>query len=241
MTEEQDRPIAGLRALLGDLVEEPERADSECATVRGKLDLYVSDELDGLDVRARHPTLWNHLQTCAACRLEHDSLLDLLAAEARGELTPLPARPPAVLAPVEPPWRAVIVPSDKPRPELLFVFAPAYLRQSLRPITTAAGLRVAEQRPSWDTLLVSYLGDTPAGEVMVQVYARPDASDPAMCLLTVVAVAEPMPHAVSLEWGGQTLEATLGPDGDGQLGPVPLAALDESGLTEDSFALHLLT
>jgi hypothetical protein len=241
MTEGQNRPIAGLRALLGDLVEEPDRADSECATVRGKLDLYVSDELDGLDVRARHPALWQHLQTCTACRQEHDSLLDLLAAEARGELTPLPARPPAVRAPAELPWRVVFNPSDKPRPELLFVFAPAYLSQSLRPAATAAGLRVAEQHPTWDTLLVSYLGETPAGEVMVQVYARPDASDPASCLLTIVAVAEPMPRAVSLSWGEQTLETVLSPDGNGQLGPVPLAALDESGLTDEAFTLRLLT
>lgn len=241
MTEGPDRPMAGLRALLGDLVEEGERADSECITVRGKLDLYVSDELDGLEVRARHPTLWKHLQTCAACRLEHDSLLDLLAAEARGELTPLPARPPAVLAAAELPWRVVVNPADRPRPELLFIFAPEYLRRSLRPVATAAGLRIADQHPTWDTLLVSYLGDTPAGEAMVQVYARADASDPASCLLTVVAVAEPMPRAVSLNWGGQTLETTLGPDGDGQLGPVPLAALDEDGLAEGSFALRLLT
>jgi len=207
--------------------------------MQAKLDLYVSDELDGINVHGRHPDVWSHLQLCPLCRQEHDSLIDLLTAEARGELTALPPRAPMVRASAEPPWRVFFETEGRARPELLFVFAPVYLRQSLRPAHVAKGLRIAEPRPSLDSLLVSYLDDTPAGEVMVQLSARPDAIDPSSCFLKVVAVAEPMPRVVTLTWAGQTFEATFNADGDAQFGPMPLAPLDSGDWPVNAFSLRV--
>jgi hypothetical protein len=45
------------------------------------LDEYVELELAGADVDARIPGLSTHLEGCAACREEHDSLLALVRAE----------------------------------------------------------------------------------------------------------------------------------------------------------------
>ena len=103
------------------------------------LDLFVSDELDGVDVRLRHPRMWQHLQLCADCRADHDRLLGMLAAEIEGRLPALPPRPAPLQQHAEP-WRLEIVPTaGRSRPVLQFIFAPAYLRQSLRPVS-AAGL-----------------------------------------------------------------------------------------------------
>jgi hypothetical protein len=75
---------------------------------------------------------------------------------------------------------------------------------------------------------------------MVQVYARLDPSDPASYFLSVVAAAEPMPRAISLTWGEQTFEAALSADGDGRLGPVPVAALERQDAPAGAFTLRLL-
>lgn len=74
----------------------------ECDAVIAQLDLFVHDELRGVDVYTRHPRAWQHLQVCSDCRAEHDTLLELLIAEARGELAALPPRR-FMLAPVAEP------------------------------------------------------------------------------------------------------------------------------------------
>lgn len=237
-----DRERSALRSLMADLVDGASSADQACDAVRERLDLYVGDELDGRDARARQPHIWSHLLSCAACRAEHDSLLELLTAEAEGRLRPLPGRSVPVPKPVTDPWQVWFQPPEGgARPALVFVFAPAYLRRSLRPAAATAGQRLAENQPAaWDTLLLSYLGDTPAGEMMVQLYARRDAADPSSCVLTVVAAGEPMPAAAVLAWGGQECETALSPDGDGRFGPLPLAPLEAADLSAQTFSLRLL-
>lgn len=225
---------AGLRALLEDILEDTDAPPDDCVAMRQNLDLYVNDELEGQDARGRQPALWAHLQSCTACRAQHDMLLALLTAEARAELTPLPS-PSSAAAVDAPPWRVVIEPRAAERPALLFVFLPTYLRDGLRRGRSAEGARAAQASP--DTLLLSYLGETPAGEAMVQLSARPVAGAPAQYMLTVIAAAEPMPRTAVLTWGGQTLETVLGEDGVGQLGPVARAALD--GAEADAFTLRI--
>lgn len=238
----EDRVKAGLRALLSDLAAHEPQIGRECKMAQDKLDLYVSDELDGLDARIRHPDVWRHLQVCESCRAEHDDLLDLLMAEAQGQLAPLPPRRAAAVVPAQAPWQVHVVAAQAPaRPTLTFVFAPAYLRQSLRPAAAAQGMRIAEPGPIYgDALILSYLGDTPAGETMVQLYARREVGVPEHCLLTVVAVAEPMPRAAVLVWGGQEFEAALSPDGAGHFSSVPLAVLEAAEAPAEGFALRLL-
>lgn len=230
-----ERVRAGLRSLLDDILGDAAAAEGECNAMRRNLDLYVHEELEGRDPAARQPALWAHLQGCAECRQQHDMLLTLLTAEARGELVPLPPRP--LTAPAPPPWRLQLEAQPDGRPSLVFVFLPAYLHTSLHRERTAAGWRAAAGPAFAETLLLSYLGETPAGEAMVQVYARPAQDDPGQCLLTVIAAAEPMPRRAVLSWGDHTLETPLDPDGAGQLGPAPLSAFDNAA--PDAFVLRL--
>jgi hypothetical protein len=251
-----DRETAALRALLADLAPPaPSPRDEECETAQMHLDLFVSDELDGVDVRLRHPRLWQHLQLCADCRVDHDRLFGMLAAEIEGRLPALPPR----LAPSLPaePWRLEIVPAPgRPRPALQFIFAPAYLRQSLRP-AAAAGLRAADD-PRADRLLLSYLGAPGVvpgtiTEVMVQLYAQPETCDPQTgrverITLALVAAGEPMPTAAELIWGNRTWAVALGQDGDAIIGPLSVAELAEdqpdarraTPFAETAFSLRLL-
>ena len=91
-----------------------------------------------------------------------------------------------------------------------------------------------------DRLLLSHAGETPTGEVIVQLYARPDAANPDTLRLALVAVGEPMPSVAELTWGGQTATVLLGPDGNGAFDPVPIAALDQARTTSEAFCLRLV-
>lgn len=228
-------PHMGLRVLLEDILEGAPANSERYDTVRRNLDLYVHDEMEGRDAMARWPEFWAHLQECERCREQHDMLLALLMAESRGELSPLPLRPAS--APVALPWYQVSDPGSGRRPSLLFVFLPAYLHDSLRTGRQAAGRRSAPGQPAQGTLLLSYLGEAPIGEVLAQVYAQPLSGETERYTLTVAAVAEPMPRKAALTWGELTSETLLDRDGRGQFGPVPLAALDDAA--PDAFTLRL--
>jgi hypothetical protein len=61
-------------------------ADPEvgCDVCFDELDRYVELEVAGRDADAAIPGLRAHLDGCAACREEHESLLALASAEQRG-------------------------------------------------------------------------------------------------------------------------------------------------------------
>ncbi len=82
--------IAGMRSLWSDLSESSDLPGDESGDMLENLDLFVSDELDGVDVRLRHPSVWRHLQVCAVCREVHDELLDLMVAMGQSDLLELP-------------------------------------------------------------------------------------------------------------------------------------------------------
>jgi hypothetical protein len=52
-----------------------------CDVCFAELDRYVELELAGVDADAAIPGLRAHLEGCAACREEHDSLLALVSGE----------------------------------------------------------------------------------------------------------------------------------------------------------------
>ena len=244
MTDHWNSMIAGMRSLLWDLSEAQDLSGGECGAMRENLDLFVSDELDGVDVCVRHPNLWRHLQVCAVCREMHDELLDLMMmmeSPIQHELPPLEmtAEPP----PAEP-WHLLMETlPDRPGASLLFLFAPDYLQKSLQSMPSSRkGQRAVFDpgRIGEDRLLLSYLGEIEGHEVMVQLYARPDVKDASHCTLSVIAVSDPMPSSVALTWGGQPWQATLGPDGDAHLGPVPLAALSGPDLYPEFFSLRVV-
>jgi hypothetical protein len=75
MSDGQDNRHSVLRRLLGP--GEPELSCDECFEL---LDEYVELELGGAAADDSIPGMRAHLQGCAACHEEHDSLLALLSA-----------------------------------------------------------------------------------------------------------------------------------------------------------------
>jgi hypothetical protein len=59
---------------------------SGCARCSAKLDLLVSDWLDGVDMARRHPSAWQHLRLCRRCREGFEALADMLVLEMAGGL-----------------------------------------------------------------------------------------------------------------------------------------------------------
>ncbi len=53
--------------------------DSKCHLCWNRLDLFISDWLDGVDVAARHPTILAHLRGCQSCQVDALLMIDLLA------------------------------------------------------------------------------------------------------------------------------------------------------------------
>ncbi len=57
----------------------PEGPEVSCEECFERLDEYVELELGGVDAERRVPGMRAHLEGCAACREDHDSLLALAA------------------------------------------------------------------------------------------------------------------------------------------------------------------
>jgi hypothetical protein len=57
----------------------PEGPEVSCEECFERLDEYVELELGSLDAERRVPGMRAHLEGCAACREDHDSLLALAA------------------------------------------------------------------------------------------------------------------------------------------------------------------
>jgi hypothetical protein len=70
----ESRDDRRLRALLG-----PEGTELTCDQCFEQLDRYVELEVAGADADAAVPGLREHLEGCAACREDHESLRDLIA------------------------------------------------------------------------------------------------------------------------------------------------------------------
>ena len=68
-----------LKRLLG-----PDRPELECDACFAELDRYVELEVAGADADTAVPGLRAHLDGCAACREDHDSLLALVREDAAG-------------------------------------------------------------------------------------------------------------------------------------------------------------
>lgn len=66
----------------------PDEPEVSCEVCFDELDHYVELELDGADADAQLPGMRAHLVGCPACREDHDSLRDLLAADAQPQRSP---------------------------------------------------------------------------------------------------------------------------------------------------------
>lgn len=57
------------------------KVEFTCHEVQSVLDVYISDELKGRDVRAEHLEIWQHILTCASCRREYEVLAAALSVD----------------------------------------------------------------------------------------------------------------------------------------------------------------
>ena len=64
-----------------------ESGDPGCDAALLVVDEYVELECDGLDPASRFPEMAAHLRACPACRGDHDSLLEYVRAQQRGQAT----------------------------------------------------------------------------------------------------------------------------------------------------------
>jgi hypothetical protein len=76
MTRRHEERDDRLERLLG-----PTGHEVSCEQCFDLLDEYVELELSGADADARIPAVQAHLDGCAACREDHESLRDLVSAE----------------------------------------------------------------------------------------------------------------------------------------------------------------
>ncbi|MDH7486978.1 MAG: hypothetical protein QHJ81_11965 [Anaerolineae bacterium] len=222
--------IRQLGRLLYDLLDHDRAEEDEaalCADCGSRLDLLVSDELDGLDVRRLHPDLWAHLQVCERCREEYDHLRTLLILEREGglvylppiELPRLPFLPPE---PEVPPWR-VDRSEQGDSLSLQFLFAPAYLQHSLivdYPAPAHRGVALADAAP---ILLLTDIAEVHGQQVVVLATAQRSSEDVHAFNLDVAMVTElalAKAPTVSLKWGRQGIPRRVG-----CLGPGPLCRI----------------
>lgn len=82
-----------------------------CDEVSEDLPVYVEADLAGEDVQEVSPLIWHHLQACPRCQEQALLLREMVLAERRGELPPLPAPPSTRLHRESPPFVIHITPS----------------------------------------------------------------------------------------------------------------------------------
>jgi hypothetical protein len=202
-----------------------------CTDCEELLDIYVTDELAGREVRRQYPTIWHHLLGCERCGLLSEMLLESLAPEEEGTLErPTAGAWPAALVQ---PWVTRLWEGAKQHHfRLEFTFNLDYL-QTLRaplPVTLRSATSPAEHqhlllhetvRVADESLTVELTGTRPA--------ARTDE----LALEVQVQVLEdallPRPLRAHLTWGDEERIATLDEQGRATLGTVRLASLEKEG------------
>ncbi|MDH7487114.1 MAG: hypothetical protein QHJ81_12665 [Anaerolineae bacterium] len=241
--------IGQLGRLLDDLFDNDQAEEDNaalCADCMSRLDLFVSDELDGLDVRRLHPELWEHLQACERCREEYDHLRTLVILEQEGGLLPpppteLPRLPFLAPEPAPPPWR-VEQSEQGDHLSLHFFFAPVYLQYSLiidYPVPAHRGIALAGPTP---ILLLTDIIEVHDQQVVVIATARRSSEDTQtfdldVAMVTELALAEA--PTVILRWGDREYHAALDASGQTQFAGLPLDMLTTATDDQPSAAFSL--
>jgi len=222
-----------------------EKSNVSCRDFREALDFYLDDDLAGVDVRERYPSLWRHLQECAFCRREYEEWRELLARSREGTLkAPVRTspRPLSFLRPQarEAAWTTWLRSRIGGHPlELRFTFARSYLLGLLAPSCPA--FRGA-QKPAEKVLLLSEV--VPLGQqrsLTVELWAIPEPEG-----LRIQAVATGSPQLPSklwatLIWAGEAHTAPLDEKGEVTFEGVSLKQLKEAVREgrETIFSFHL--
>lgn len=232
-----------------------DQADHE--GVQELLDIVVGDQLDGFEPADRYPVIWAHLQECALCRAEYESLYDLLRRERAGDLIALPhsIRPPhfAFLAPVESPTLSRSEEGIDVAPWTLHIsrrlgevnaylaFTREYLESIFRPFSPIPAERLDDQYFG-EFLLYSAMLDELDGAVL-EVTANPKLDHPGSFEIHLSLAAPDGPiraAAVNLTWAGRTFYGTTDAHGRATftVAPGPGADATVSG-PEPTYGIQL--
>lgn len=192
-----------------------------CREVQEVLDVYLSDELKGHDVRLAYPEVWQHIQTCANCQYEHDTLLDALSERDREDVpdfTPVP-RPLSFLQPKDDHARWISSLTSRLAGAsfgLHILLNPDFLRKKLgfgSPLQTAGTRRseIPEISSEPRALLIDHMpfdGQRLTAEIAV---ARAENQTDLLTLLATLTGNAPLPDHlwIRLTWAGQSYTAPV--------------------------------
>ncbi|HEX8683741.1 MAG TPA: hypothetical protein VF707_15595 [Ardenticatenaceae bacterium] len=201
-----------------------------CTDCEELLDIYVTDELAGREVRGQYPAVWHHLLGCERCGLLYEMLLESLAPE-EGALERLTAGAwPAALVQ---PWVTRLWEGAKRHHfRLEFTFNPGYLQTLRAPLPVT--LRSATSPAHHQHLLLHETVQVADEPLTVELTGtRPATRTDELALEVQVQVLEgaplPRPLRAQLTWGDEERIATLDEQGRATLGTVRLASLEKEG------------
>lgn len=222
----------------------PEAEVITCAQCDELLDAYLDAAIAQLDVSARYPALWRHLQTCASCAHHYHTLSTILYPDQPTQPPPLVLEPldlpflsltqPPLPEEVQYPWQIHLGSGLLGEPlQLRFTFSPAYLQQCLtdtaqqEPATSPEANKNAQLVRS---LLQEQLRFGQQSMLVdVRALSLADQKD-AVHIQATLTGSHPLPDGIwaTLHWGGQASTCRLNNRGEASFGAVPLAALQAS-------------
>lgn len=204
-----------------------------CRQSQENLELLVTGEIAGLDVRQRYSTLIAHLAECRNCQIAYSLLRGILRAEREERLMPVPTSLPVSshlpLSGKRAPWRRQSGQSPSPFP-LTFHIAREFISMALRgPQLAFVRGEVAEEEER-ETLLLADMLPTEQGDLVAEVtiHQRVDQVD-AIDLKIQLASDWILPDGlwVNLSWAGIQCSEPVTSDGKVSFHNLPLSSLTE--------------
>ncbi len=219
---------AGLRRLSRALAATPSVAITH-ADCEAQLEFYIDAERRNENIRARYPSVWQHLQTCPQCRLSYtllaDSRSDSLSETATAALPPLPFLVPADSRNA---WMRQIRSRIGGAPlGFGFIIQPAHLAHALAP--TSALVTRGEAEASDKSLLLSDMLTLGARDVTVDIWVYRAAHAPTARLEVALAASAPLPEPLraTLKWNDHQF-SDLVRDGVCAFDALPVAAIENA-------------
>jgi hypothetical protein len=233
---------------LAQAIEEVSDIELSCEDCHTLLDILIHQELENQNAAETYPVVWRHLESCADCRTDFETIVSTLREERR---TPYPLAPEAEAQerlqslpflrhePVEKWYIRVRSRLAGMRPGFDIQLGFGFLRNKLWPqrLEPGATLRSSPVAiPGADTrLLLIDLVSFQGQQINVQLEAEHDPDSEQISLHAILAGQRALPHNLwmQLNWAGQVYDApvTLAEDdeeGHSTIDDIPLADLHDA-------------